>query len=110
MKQLPKIVPAGVIVLAACCMAFAAGCSRSKAVSPEATEKPSTKRAFDNALVGKGQDDVRKKLGDPTVVSKTPEDHILWVYIPTWRILPNDKGYLYVEYENGKVIKIFKKK
>ena len=52
---------------------------------------------------------MRKRLGDPTLVSKTMEGHILWVYVPKWRILPNDKGYIYVEFENEKVIKIFRK-
>jgi hypothetical protein len=110
-----KLAPAAVVTLVACSLAFFAGCSKSKGVKGEAAAKPdkpaktSTKHPFDNALISKGQDDVRKRFGDPTVVSKTIDDHLLWVYVPTWRILPNDKGYLYVEFENGKVIKIFRK-
>jgi len=38
------------------------------------------------------------------------DDHILWVYLPTWKILPNDKGTLYVEFADGKVVKIFQKR
>ena len=82
------------------------GCSSVRGLfKPKQTSSP-----FDNALISSGQDEVRKKLGEPNVVSRTMEDHILWTYLPTWKILPNDNGTLYVEFENGKVIKIFKKK
>ena len=110
-----KVAPAAAVILFACSLAFFPGCSKSKGVKgdasakPDKPGKPSTKRPFDNALISKGQDDVRKRFGDPTVVSKTMDGHILWVYVPVWRILPNDKGYLYVEFENDKVIKIFRK-
>ena len=104
-----KIAPAAIVIVIACSMALFAGCSKSKEVKSDASAKPSTKKAFDNVLISKGQDDVRKRLGDPTLVSKTMEGHILWVYVPKWRILPNDKGYIYVEFENEKVIKIFRK-
>ena len=68
-----------------------------------------TRFASDNTLVGQGQDEVRKKLGQPTDISKTAEGNILWVYRPSWKILPNDKGTMYVEFQDGKVTKVFKK-
>ncbi len=117
-QQMWKLAPIAVVILSACSLALFAGCSKSKGVKGEGSAKgdkdakggkPSTKRPFDNALISKGQDDVRKRFGDPTVVSKTIDGHILWVYVPKWRILPNDKGYLYVEFENDKVVKIFRK-
>jgi hypothetical protein len=101
-----KAAPRAALLFAVCCTAFLVACSGTKgARAPSGTSSP-----FDNALVSKGQEDVRKKLGDPTVVSRTMEDHILWVYTPKFKIIPNDKGTLYVEFENGKVIKIFQKK
>jgi hypothetical protein len=93
------------LLVVACCLAGLITCSTSKG---EKKLKP-TASAPANALISRGQEEVRKKLGDPTVVSKTQEDHILWVYTPHLKILPNDKGTVYVEFENGKVIKVFKK-
>ena len=61
-----------------------------------------------NVLISSEPDEVRRKMGEPTVVSRTQEDHILWVYVPRLKILPDDKGTIYVEFENGKVIKVFK--
>jgi hypothetical protein len=60
-------------------------------------------------LITKGPDDVKRALGEPTVVSKTNDGNILWVYSPTFKILPNDNGTLYVEFQDGKVTKVFKK-
>jgi hypothetical protein len=61
------------------------------------------------ALISQGEDAVKAKLGVPTVISKTSEGHILWIYRPSLKIFPNDKGTLYVEFEDGKATKIFKK-
>ena len=65
-------------------------------------------QAAGSVLISSEPDEVRKKMGEPTIVNRTREDHILWVYVPSLKILPNDKGTIYVEFENGKVIKIFK--
>jgi hypothetical protein len=64
----------------------------------------------DENLISKNQDEVRKRFGEPTAVSKTLDDHIFWVYRPSWKIMPNYKGTLYVEFENEKVIKVFRTK
>jgi hypothetical protein len=96
----------GVLILVLSCAAGLIGCSSTRGVSkPKQDSSP-----FDNALISAEQDQVRKKLGEPNVVCRTVNDHILWIYRPSWKILPNDKGTLYVEFENGKVIKIFEKK
>ena len=102
-QKLWKAYATAPIILALCCMVLFAGCSKSKGVSGDQRAKPSSNSSpMDNALISKEQEDVRKRLGDPTVVSKTMEDHILWVYSPTWKIMPNDKGTLYVEFRKRK--------
>ena len=59
-------------------------------------------------LISGEPDEVRRRWESPLQVYRTKEDHILWVYVPHLKILPNDKGTIYVEFENGKVIKVFK--
>jgi hypothetical protein len=56
------------------------------------------------------EEDVRKKLGEPTIVSLTTENRILWTYLPEWKLMPDNKDTVYVEFENGKVIKVVKAK
>lgn len=63
----------------------------------------------ETGLIAKGEEEVRTKYGVPTIICKTTDGHILWVYQPKMKIMPNDKGTLYVEFEEGKVVKIFKK-
>ena len=101
---LRKAALAVAVITVVFCLAGLIACSTSKSVRKTKPAAPGSV----NALVSSGPDEVKKKLGEPTVVSRTPEDHILWVYEPSWKIMPNDKGTLYVEFEDGKVIKIFK--
>jgi len=65
---------------------------------------------MENAVISMSENEVRKKLGDPDVVSRTPENNIIWTYKPKWKIMPDNKDTIYVEFENGKVIKIVKVK
>ena len=103
-QELHKTVRPLTLLVIACCLIGLVTCSSSKSVKKA---KPAAPARVD-ALISSGPDEVRKKLGEPTVVSKTQEDHILWIYTPRLKILPNDKGTVYVEFENGKVIKVFK--
>ncbi len=64
----------------------------------------------DADLLSKGGDEVRARFGQPTIVSKTDRGNLLWVYKPSWKLLPDDSGTLYVEFKEGKVIDIFRKK
>ncbi|OPY69086.1 MAG: hypothetical protein A4E57_01391 [Syntrophorhabdaceae bacterium PtaU1.Bin034] len=93
------------LLLLVFCLAGPIGCSSSKG----AQKQKQSQAPFDNGLISAGQEDVLKKLGEPTIVSKTPDEHILWIYEPKWKLIPNDHGTVYVEFENGKVTKIFKK-
>ena len=85
------------------CIAALVACSTSKSAKKTKPAAP----ASVNALVSSGPDEVKKKLGEPSSIARTPEDHILWEYEPSWKIMPDDKGTLYVEFKDGKVIKVF---
>ncbi len=61
-----------------------------------------------NALISMNEDEVRKRLGEPTMVSLTPENKILWTYRPDWKLMPDNKDTVYIEFENGKVSKMIK--
>jgi len=64
--------------------------------------------ALENAVINMTEDEVKKRLGEPDIVSKTPENHIIWTYKPSWKLLPNNEGTIYVEFEEGKVSKVVK--
>ncbi|MCX7966054.1 MAG: hypothetical protein N2596_05470 [Syntrophorhabdaceae bacterium] len=59
-------------------------------------------------LLSMDEDQVRQKLGEPTVISRTTEGKIMWTYKPSWRIIPYNKDTVYIEFENGKVIRAYK--
>jgi argininosuccinate synthase len=63
---------------------------------------------MENAMISMTEEDVRKRLGEPNIVSVTPENKIIWTYRPSWKIMPDNKNTVYVEFENGKVVKIIK--
>lgn len=81
------------------CIAVLFSCSSSKSAIKQSP-------ALENAVISMSEDEVRKKLGEPDTVSKTPENNILWTYSPKWKIMPDNKDTIYVEFENGKVTKI----
>ena len=54
------------------------------------------------------EDEVRKKVGEPTIVSRTSDNHILWTYRPTWKLMPDNKDTIYIEFVDGRVVKIIK--
>ncbi len=64
--------------------------------------------AIENSLISMNEDQVRKKLGEPTMVSLTPENKILWTYRPDWKIMPDNKNTVYVEFDQGIVTKVIK--
>jgi len=80
---------------------FLCGCSQGKGVERfKALPRGTT-------LIAKSEAEVRQSLGEPDVISKTPENRILWKYRPSWKIVPSPKDTLYVEFDNGKVTKVF---
>jgi hypothetical protein len=61
-------------------------------------------------LMDKNEVEVKQALGEPDVISKTPENRILWEYRPSWKIVPSRKDTLYLEFDNGKAVKVFQLK
>lgn len=72
------------------------------------SSKEKTQTPMENAMISMTEEEVRKKLGEPNIVSITPENKIIWTYRPSWKIMPDNKDTVYVEFENGKVVKIIK--
>ena len=58
-------------------------------------------------LVGKSEAEVREAIGEPDVISKTPQERLLWKYRPSWKMIPSPRDTLYVEFNEGKVSKVF---
>ncbi len=58
-------------------------------------------------LIDKSPAEVKQLLGEPSAMSKTPENRILWTYRPSWKVVPTPKDTLYVEFENEKAVKVF---
>lgn len=72
------------------------------------SSKEKTQTPMENAMISMTEEEVRKRLGEPNIVSVTPENKIIWTYRPSWKIMPDNKDTVYVEFENGKVVKIIK--
>ena len=79
-----------------------------KKVSAPLKEPPKAKLVPDSGVIDMTEAEVKRKYGEPDIVSKTPDNRILWTYQPTWKLLPDNKGTIYVEFENGKVTKIIR--
>jgi hypothetical protein len=93
------------LCLVAACLVGPAGCSAKS----KGTDRPEQSfSSADQTLRGSGPTEVRKKLGEPTTISRTPEGRLYWIYAPAWKLIPNEKGTVYVEFENDKVAKVFK--
>jgi hypothetical protein len=85
------------------CVVFLFSCSSSK-------KAKKGHPALDNAVISMTGEEVRNKLGEPNIVSKTPENKIIWTYLPSWKILPDNKDTIYIEFEDNKVVKVIKAK
>jgi hypothetical protein len=86
------------------CILVLSSCSVFKPTKEAKLSHP----ALQNGVISMTEDEVRKKVGEPDVVSKTADNNILWTYKPSWKLLPDNKDTIYVEFENGKVTKIIK--
>ncbi|MBA4390957.1 MAG: hypothetical protein C0399_08465 [Syntrophus sp. (in: bacteria)] len=97
------------------CLFLLISCSTlKKMVGKEPGKEPAKSQsktpALENSLISMSEEEIRKKLGEPTMVSLTPENRILWTYVPEWKLMPDNKDTVYVEFEKGKVIKVIKAK
>ena len=70
--------------------------------------KTETKASPHAGLISGTPEEVRKKLGEPSEVSRTPENRILWVYRPSWQIMPGNSDTFVVQFDNGRVARVFK--
>lgn len=86
------------------CLLLLASCSSLKKLTGK--EPP----ILENSLISMGEEEIRKKMGEPSSVSMMNEKHILWTYRPEMKIMPDNKDTVYVEFEDGKVIKVTKAK
>lgn len=86
------------------CMLVLPSCSVFKSTKEPKLSHP----ALQNGVISMTEDEVRKKVGEPDVVSKTADNNILWTYRPSWKLLPDNKDTVYLEFENGRVTKIIK--
>ena len=100
--KIQKACQALVVLLLLASLLPLSACSTSKAAQIVGT------RGGEAALMAKSEDEVRQAIGEPDVVSKTPENTTLWIYKPAWRIVPSPKDTVYVEFDKGKVVKVFK--
>jgi hypothetical protein len=57
--------------------------------------------------VGIGSEEVKKRIGEPDTVEKTADNSILWVYRPPYKLMPNHEGTVYLQFQEGKVVKAF---
>ncbi len=92
------------------CLILLISCSSMKKTTGKESKAKIEPPAVENTVISMSEEEVRKKLGDPTTVSLTTENHILWTYAPDWKLLPDNKDTVYVEFENGKAIKVTKAK
>ena len=90
------------------CLFLLVSCSYFKKTTGK--QQTPTTPVLENSLISMNEGDVRKKLGEPTIVSLTIENRILWTYVPAWKLMPDNKDTVYVEFENGKVVKVVKAK
>ena len=74
------------------------------------SKKKEDPRQLDNALISMNEEEIKKRLGEPEVVSRTPENNVIWTYHPSWKLMPDNKGTIYVEFDQGRVTKVVKKK
>jgi hypothetical protein len=81
--------------------------AEQKAQAPT-KEPPKAKLVPDSAVIDMTEGEVKKKFGEPDIVSKMPDNRILWTYQPTWKLMPDNKGTVYIEFENGKVVKMIR--
>ena len=97
--QKPCQVPLVLFLLA--CLLTLGACGQGKGVEKfKALPRGTT-------LIGKSQPEVKQAIGEPDVISLTPENKILWKYRPSWKLIPSPKDTLYVEFDEGKATKAF---
>ena len=99
--------PFSLLFLALLVLIIVTSCTYFKSDKGKLTGKEDV-TTLQSALIDMSEDEIRKRFGEPTMVSKTPENHILWTYRPSWKVVPDNASTLYVEFQEGKVVKVLK--
>jgi len=76
-------------------------------ISPSGCTGWAQKREGALKMVGSSPEEVKKLIGEPNVVAKNPENAVIWIYRPPYKLMPNDKGSVYLEFQDAKVVKVF---
>lgn len=58
-------------------------------------------------MVGSDSEQVKKLVGEPNIVTRNPENSVIWIYRPPYKLIPNEEGSVYLEFQDGKVAKAF---
>lgn len=66
-------------------------------------------KAAEEVLIGQSEQEVRRRLGEPNVIAKSKDGTILWIYIPSFKVIPDGRGEVFVEFEEGRVKRVVKK-
>jgi hypothetical protein len=94
------------------CLILLSSCTYFKWTNLPWTKKDEIKKAdfrtLENAVISMKEEEVRKRLGEPDVVSLMPDNRILWTYRPPLKVMPNNTDTVYLEFENGRVVKMVK--
>lgn len=63
----------------------------------------------EDKMISMTREEVVKAMGgQPDVVSREPNGRIVWTYRPGWKIMPDNKGTVYVEFEGDRVVKVIR--
>jgi hypothetical protein len=94
------------------CLILLSSCTYFKWTNFKWTKKDEIKKAdfrtLENMVISMKEEEVRNRFGDPDVVSLMPDNRILWTYRQPWKIMPDNKDTVYIEFENGRVVKMVK--
>jgi len=105
-KLLKTVTPGCFVILSTILVAsfLVSSCTYVKKTTSWISKKEGAKD-INNALLSKTEEETKKALGEPDIVSIMPDGTILWTYKPSWKLLPNNTETVYIEFQDGKVTK-----
>ncbi len=63
--------------------------------------------AGEDKMISMTREEVVKAMGgQPDVVSRESDGRIVWTYRPGWKLIPDNKGTVYIEFEGDRVVKV----
>lgn len=73
-----------------------------------ATSPPKKAESPKEVKIGMTEQEVKNILGEPSVISKTPDGTVIWSYRPSWKLIPDNRGTIMVEFTGEKVTKVIR--